>query len=204
MGQTVKKANPKRYPTIVKRRELRALMAATQDKALNSHLRTVRKVALTIARKIKQKRINIDWRRTISAAELHDMAMLRHQFYFPKSSRDLKKAPNHEKVAGQILRGMGYIKTAKSVERHAKLLSSKNVKRDFDIEDLLVIYADTVCKGDKIVGLDEKIKYDVKKYGNKRGNRIFIENRRLKAFETEMMQQGIDLKAIVEKLKSNS
>ena len=129
------------------------------------------------------------------------MSMLKHQFDLPKTVMDLKRAPNHERVAGQILRGMGYTKTAKSVERHAKLLSSRNVKRDFNLEDLLVIYADTVCKGDKIVGLDEKIAYDVEKYGSQRGNKIFTENRRLRAFEAEMLRRGIDIKAIVEKLR---
>ena len=135
------------------------------DKNIIEHSKAVYKKALDIAEKIIQKgltTVNIELIR--ASALLHDIGR-----YNENSIR-------HGVVGGELLRKLGYSsKLAKIVERHVLCGISERFAKKFEfptrkfipetIEELIICYADKLVAGRRLVDLEKRFSYWIRKYG---------------------------------------
>ena len=139
---------------------------------VRKHSFAVNKVAVFLAKKLKEKGIRID-------VELVDRASLLH---------DLDKIPtlgthDHGKMTREILSTKGYPELGRIIHNH---LYSALLIDGLTWEEKIVNYSDKRCTEDNIVTLDSRVKYIKEKYAKKYKDVNEDAENRLRSLETEI------------------
>lgn len=140
------------------------------------HSLAVERVAVFLAKKFNEAGIPVDAMLVSRAAVLHDIDKL----------ETLKEGFGHlhGKLSREILEKEGFPEIGKIVEAHH--LERILEKSPFDCwEEKIVLYADKRVNHDKIVSLDERFDYLLKRYGAEKGIRTTIMKCRLPAERLE-------------------
>lgn len=114
------------------------------------HTLAVNKVAVFLAKKLREKGINIDVDVIDRASLLHDLDKIK-----------TLGTKEHGKVSKKILSSIGYPELGEIVFKH---LFSGVLNRGYSWEDKVVHYADKRCTEDKIVSLKDRFDYIRGKY----------------------------------------
>lgn len=124
-------------------------------KNMQRHVLEVNKVANFLAKKLKEKRVDINLELVDRASLLHDL----DKFHTLKNKR------GHGFIAADILRKKGYKKLATIVNKHilSSILDKKTKLKIW--EEKIVFYADKRVKGDRIVSLKTRFNDLKKRYG---------------------------------------
>ncbi|MBU0957647.1 MAG: HDIG domain-containing protein [Nanoarchaeota archaeon] len=121
----------------------------TPERIIN-HILTVNKLALFLAKKIKQSGITINIEFVNASSLLHDIDKL----------MTLDKPESHGEIAEQILTKEGYPEIGKSINTHGII----NIKKIKTWEDKVLVYADFRAQDNNIVSLSERFEYGRKRY----------------------------------------
>ena len=119
---------------------------------IRKHCRAVTKVAVFLAKKLKEKGIKVDVNLVRAAAMLHDIDKL----------QTLKNVCQHGVTSCKWLSCKEHKKVGEVIKKHVykHYVESDSVSW----EDKIVYYADKRCNGDEVVTLDERMAYAREKY----------------------------------------
>jgi len=120
------------------------------------HSIKVKELSLEIARKLKEKGINVNEKLVVAAALLHDL---------DKAITLNCEKGSHGKVAADALKKLGMHSVAEIVRKH--LIESMLNGELKTIEEKIIFYADKRVLDDKVVSLEERFEYLKKRYGLK-------------------------------------
>jgi len=115
------------------------------------HSIMVTRVAVALAKRLKEKGEKVDVDLVRSATLLHDLDKI----------ITLDNIPEHGKIAKKMLAEKGYGYVGFTAEKH---VLQPHIDCFVSIEEKVIYYADKVCKEDKIVTIAERIDYLNKKY----------------------------------------
>ena len=118
-----------------------------------AHSLQVYRVAACLADHLNSKGNHLDNHLLKAAALLHDIT----------KSRSFETAENHALTGGQQLSDLGYPEIGNLVRQHVRLDDYSDPK-DFS-EAVIINYADKRVLHDRIVSLDERMRYIQKRYG---------------------------------------
>jgi putative nucleotidyltransferase with HDIG domain len=118
-----------------------------------AHSLHVCRVAESLADHLKSKGIHLDRQLVQAAALLHDIT----------KPRSFETAENHALTGGQLLVDLGYPEIGNLVRQHVRLDDHSDPKRLS--EAVIINYADKRVLHDRIVSLDERMRYIQEKYG---------------------------------------
>jgi putative nucleotidyltransferase with HDIG domain len=118
-----------------------------------AHSLQVCRVAACLADHLNSEENHLDNHLLKAAALLHDIT----------KSRSFETAENHALTGGQQLSDLGYPEIGNLVRQHVRLDDYSNPK-DFS-EAVIINYADKRVLHDRIVSLDERMRYIQKRYG---------------------------------------
>ncbi len=119
-----------------------------------NHVLLVNKVAVFLAKKLKQAGVDINIKLVDRASLLHDIAKL-------KGRGDI-----HGEEAEKIITKAGYPEVAKVASKHVFIAT---FLEDLAWEEKVLQYADKRCMRDRIVSVDKKYDYFLERYGNTSG-----------------------------------
>ncbi|MBR9691944.1 HD domain-containing protein [Candidatus Woesearchaeota archaeon] len=119
---------------------------------IKEHSFAVNRLAMFLAKKLKQVGVDIDLDLVNAASLVHDLDKI----------PTLKDIPNHGKLSQKWLSERQHKKVGEVVKNHCTNLM-KDLK-DHTWEDKVVNYADKRCLGDKVVSLKERFDYIAKTY----------------------------------------
>ena len=157
--------------TLPSREECLALIRENNAENVVQHSLVVNKVAMLIAKKLREKGEKIDLKLIDRASLLHDIDKI-------ESLRN----GNHGIIGEKILKEKGLHKIAKIVRKHVL----DQVLGGFDSwEEKIVFYADKRVVNDKIVSLGERLKYIQNRYKDL--------NKKLKLKYTEIEKKTFEL-----------
>lgn len=124
---------------------------------IRKHSIAVTKVAIKIAKKLKNQGLALDSDLVYTACMLHDIA----------KAKCLHQDKKHTIEGARILKQEGYPKIAKIVAKHGlNVILEKNGLDS--VEAKIVYYADKRINHDKIVSLTERLKYIKDRYNHQR------------------------------------
>ncbi|PIU21585.1 MAG: hypothetical protein COT15_01355 [Candidatus Diapherotrites archaeon CG08_land_8_20_14_0_20_34_12] len=142
----------KKKEILPSREECIKLIRENNPENVVKHSLIVNKIAMYLGKKLKKKgkKINLD---------LLDRASLLHDIDKIESLRN----GNHGVIGEKMLKEKGLHKIAKIVRKHVL----DQILLGFDsLEEKIVFYADKRVVDDKIVSLDERLKYILNRYGH--------------------------------------
>lgn len=116
------------------------------------HSLAVNKLAVFIAKKLKEKGISVNIELVDRASLLHDLDKI----------QTLSQGHLHGEMSAGMLNGMGYPEIAEVVKNHSSA-SLKNVAK-LSWEAKIVNYADKRCLVDEVVSLEKRYEYGLKRY----------------------------------------
>jgi molybdenum cofactor cytidylyltransferase len=120
--------------------------ACPEDSKLKRHCLKVTEIADAIGSRLADKGIRVDLELIHAAAILHDIA---------------KGQTRHEAAGAEMLRRMGFAKTADVVALHTDL---SNINGEVSLESKIVFLADKLAKEDKLVNLEERYRDVLQRY----------------------------------------
>lgn len=127
------------------------------------HSIQVCRVATCITDHLTSKRNHLDGQLIQAAALLHDIT----------KSRSFETAENHALTGGQQLADLGYPEIGSLVRQHVRLDDYSDPK---DISEAVIVnYADKRVLHDRIVSLDERMRYIQQRYGTQPQHRHRIQ-----------------------------
>ncbi len=115
------------------------------------HILIVNKVAVFLAKKLKEAGVDINVELVDTGSMLHDVA---------------KPNKPHSSLGGEIVEKAGYPEVARLVRKHAFIAT---FDEGLTWEEKVVQYADKRCRDDKIVSVDERYDDFMKRYGDSSG-----------------------------------
>lgn len=118
-----------------------------------SHTFQVNRVAVFLAKKLKERGEKVNLKLVDAASLLHDL----------DKHMTLDEKHGHGKKAGEILEKLGYKEVADIVRKHITTSILKDPPKT--LEEKLVYYADMRVLRDKIVSLEERFQYLRERYG---------------------------------------
>lgn len=119
-------------------------------KNILEHMKKVSETAVIIAKKLKEKNVRVNIELVKNAAILHDIDKI----------QTLNNYKLHGLIAGKELRKHGLKKLALIIERHPLHM----VEKLDSIEEKIVFYADKIVTKNKIVELNKRKNYALKRY----------------------------------------
>ena len=140
-----------------------------------AHCEAVSDTAVKIAKALNSKGYNLDINLIRSAGLLHDLARV---------------DDDHDEIAANLLRNMGYTKEADIIRKHMKYSTFSPINQ-IDETDVVCL-ADRICKEDKYVGVDERLEYIFRK------NAGFPERQQIILAKKEELKKYIsDLESVI-------
>ena len=133
---------------------------------IREHSIMVADLAIIIGRELNKNRTGLDLDLIEAAALLHDIT----------KTESIKTGENHSKSGGERLRNLGHHRIAEIVEQH---VIPDKIEGNISEEEV-VCYADKRILHDKIVSLDERFEYLLKRYGKNEKTDGFINETRIK------------------------
>lgn len=146
------------------------------------HSLTVNKVSVFLAKKLKEKQIDVDIDLVDRSSLLHDVAKSDEIRMENKGTGLL-----HAEIGYNILMEEGYSDIAKIIKVHV-LTSLFDSFNDWTWEQKIVQYADDRVMHDKIVTIDQRFNDLVQRYGKKKGtlNQITETRKYIKELEKQI------------------
>ena len=120
-----------------------------------AHILQVNRVAMFLAKKLKEKGEKINLELVDAASLLHDLD--KHMTFNEDSG--------HGEKAAEILESLGFAEVAPIVRKHITTTVLRSPLKTW--EEKLVYYADMRVKGNKIVTVEERFEYLRERYGKK-------------------------------------
>jgi molybdenum cofactor cytidylyltransferase len=154
------------------------------DPERKRHSQKVAEIAFTIARSLTGAGNHVDAELVYAAAWLHDIA---------------KEKPHHETAAADILREMGFNKTADIVAVHTDLVEDSD---NCSLEAKIVYLADKLVKGDALVTIEDRFENAIQRFGQIPDARHNIEKRKLRALKTKEELEKLTGQPLEEILRS--
>jgi putative nucleotidyltransferase with HDIG domain len=154
-----------------------------------SHSIQVHKVAIFIAKGLKQKGEDINLELIEAAALLHDITKM----------ESLKTGRNHAQSGADLLRSLGYERIGDIVEQH--IYVSENEDNPNITEGEIVNYSDKRVMHDRIVTIEERFQDLFKRYGKNERSRALMEQWKERALRLErkiLSKLGIYPESILE------
>ncbi len=148
---------------------------------IKRHSIVVCKIAMSIAENLNANGENLNLPEIFAAALLHDIT----------KTRSLETGENHAITGAKVLRELGYERIAEIVREH---IAPENSGETITEEEI-ISYADKRVLHDRLVSLDERFDYLVKRYGKneKAVNRINTMKEKIKETENRILKKT-DLK----------
>jgi uncharacterized protein len=120
-----------------------------------AHSIQVCRVGLCLTDHLKHNGIQIDEQLVQAASLLHDIT----------KTRSFKTEENHAQTGGQVLTDIGYSEIGDLVRQHVSLDDYSEGKKISEAE--IINYADKRVLHDRIVSLDERMRYIQERYGTR-------------------------------------
>ena len=127
-----------------------------------AHSIQVCRVAVCLAEHLQSKDISLDVQLVQAAALLHDIT----------KNRSFETAENHALTGGQQLTDLGYPEIGSLVRQHVRLDDYSSPNRLSEVG--IINYADKRVLHDRIVSLNERMRYIEKRYGTEPEHKVRI------------------------------
>lgn len=146
------------------------------DGRIRAHTITIRRVATTLAKRLKEKGHDIDPVLIEKAAQLHDVT---------------KKDEDHPTTAAKMLRGKGYPEIARVVGSHDSRTLLSRDWRKMPLDEIVLMYADARSSSGWVESLEERSRILQERYPKGKED-IAKSFARLGEFERWLEEKGID------------
>jgi putative nucleotidyltransferase with HDIG domain len=151
---------------------------------IKRHSIKVCELALSIAKELNGTGANLNLDHITAASLLHDLT----------KTKSLKTGEDHAETASQVLNKLGYKRIAEIVRAH---IIPKEAGKELTEEEI-INYADKRVLHDRVVSLEERFEYLIKRYGENEKNikRIMDLKEKTKIIENNILKK-INLKSFV-------